>query len=190
MIGVVKYDAGNYTSVYNSLHRLNLPFQEVHTLNELGSISHLILPGVGHAAKAIASLKEQGFWDAIPGLTIPVLGICVGMQVLCEYNAEGDMPGLGIIKGDVVRFTQGKVPHMGWNRAISEKPEFKALETNYYFVHSFYHKVGPDTVMACDYHVKFSAVVKKNNFLASQFHPEKSGGAGEKFLLNWLENKL
>ena len=153
----------------------------------------VLLPGVGDASVALASLRSLGLDSVIPSLKCPVLGICVGMQVMCRHSEEGDAAGLGIFGTDVVRFRSDdpsvKIPHMGWNSlTVLKSPLFKGLREGsfMYFVHSFYAGICDCTVAASEHSVKFSAVLCKDNFYGTQFHPEKSGMDGAALLKYFL----
>ncbi|MBQ7194709.1 MAG: imidazole glycerol phosphate synthase subunit HisH [Bacteroidales bacterium] len=206
MIAIVDYDAGNICSVENALRRLGAEYELTADVQKLDAADKLILPGVGNDARAVASLREKGLVDVLRGRRKPVLGICVGMQIMCRRSEEGAAPGawtecLDIFDCDIVRFPEGalrgqgagevdKVPHMGWN-AISnlESKLFKGLdEGSYvYFVHSYYPTLCTDTIATCRHAgVLFSAALKYENFYGTQFHPEKSGDTGELILNNFL----
>ena len=193
MIAIVKYNAGNIRSVKNALDRLGVASTITDDQQELTSAEKVIFPGVGAAGTTMRFLREQGLDELIRSLTQPVLGVCLGMQLLCEYSEEdNNTPCLGIIPQAVKRFipTNGeKVPHMGWNilRLNEETWLSPNLEGQYtYFVHSYYVETGPYTVAESDYVHPFSAVLRKDNFFATQFHPEKSGSVGEQILKDFL----
>ena len=190
---VIKYNAGNIRSVKNALDRLGVASTITDDQQELTSAEKVIFPGVGAAGTTMRFLREQGLDELIRSLTQPVLGVCLGMQLLCEYSEEdNNTPCLGIIPQAVKRFipTNGeKVPHMGWNilRLNEETWLSPNLEGQYtYFVHSYYVETGPYTVAESDYVHPFSAVLRKDNFFATQFHPEKSGSVGEQILKDFL----
>lgn len=195
MIAIIKYKAGNTASVANALERLEARYFFAETPEELesASVSAVIFPGVGHAGAAMESLKEKGVDEWLKNTTKPVLGICVGMQLMYENSSEGDTTGLGIIPGSLKKFdeSKAKVPHMGWNKLQStgHHPILKNLiEKNYlYFVHSYYAPVSEHTLAACNYINDFSAIVAKDNFIGVQFHPEKSGSVGSMILQNFLD---
>jgi len=154
----------------------------------------VIFPGVGAAGTTMAFLRQKGLDELIPSLTQPVLGVCLGMQLLCDYSEEDDhTPCLGIIPQAVKRFQPQrgeKVPHMGWNTLRLHENSWLSAELegqHAYFVHSYYVELGPYTVAETDYIHPFSAVLQKDNFYATQFHPEKSGSVGERILLDFLE---
>ncbi|HET8864961.1 MAG TPA: imidazole glycerol phosphate synthase subunit HisH [Gracilimonas sp.] len=194
MIAIIKYKAGNTASVANALDRLGAHYFFAETPEELESAKGVIFPGVGHAGAAMESLKEKGMDQWIKNTKKPVLGICVGMQLLFESSTEGDTAGLGIIPGSLKKFdeTKAKVPHMGWNKLKAPKKEHGILKNliskNYlYFVHSYYAPVGDHTLAMCNYINDFSAIVCKDNFIGVQFHPEKSGSVGSMILQNFLD---
>ncbi|MBQ8061481.1 MAG: imidazole glycerol phosphate synthase subunit HisH [Bacteroidales bacterium] len=194
MIAIVDYDAGNVRSLINALRRVGVSEWELTSDPELlMSADRVLLPGVGDASVALASLRFLGLDSVIPSLKCPVLGICVGMQVMCRGSEEGDAVGLGIFDTDVVRFIPGdpsvKIPHMGWNSLTGLKsPLFDGLAegTFMYFVHSYYAGICDCTVAASEHSVPFSAALCKDNFFGTQFHPEKSGSDGARLLHNFL----
>lgn len=185
-VAVIDYGAGNLTSLKYALQRCGV--SNVQITSDRGVIraaDRVIFPGVGHAAFAMQSLKAMKLDQLIPELKQPVLGICLGMQLMCSYSEEGEVQGLGIFDAGVRRFGLGlKVPHMGWNIANFSNELF---EDNYfYFVHSYFVELCPQTVATTDYGTTFSAVLRHDNFTGCQFHPEKSGKAGEHFLKQFL----
>lgn len=193
MIAIVDYDAGNVKSVANALERLGAEYILTDDPQEIEKAQKVILPGVGSAAAAMESLRSKGLDKVIRGLRKPVLGICVGMQIMCRHSQEGDADCLGIFDCDVVKFTAGqeaKVPHMGWNSIHNPDSRlFKGIEggCHVYFVHSFYPPLCCDTVATCRHGATlFSAALKYENFYGTQFHPEKSGDAGERILKNFI----
>ncbi|MBO7601928.1 MAG: imidazole glycerol phosphate synthase subunit HisH [Bacteroidaceae bacterium] len=190
---IIDYNAGNIRSVENALKRLGVA--SVITADEqlIRGADKVIFPGVGEAATTMSFLQERGLDLLIKSLTQPVLGICLGMQLMCRYSEEGDTPCLGIFDTEVKRFVnqrhEDKVPHMGWNTLYNLKGELlEGLPANpyVYFVHSYYVPVGDYTVATTDYIQPFSAAMRKDNFYATQFHPEKSGSIGERILKNFL----
>jgi glutamine amidotransferase len=191
MIAIVKYNAGNITSVKNAIERLG--YSCVVTDDEiiLKQAEKVIFPGVGEASSAMKYLKEKGLDEVIKNLTQPVLGICLGQQLLCQFSEEGNTECLGIFEATVKKFEPKlKVPHMGWNNISELNSEFYngiSSDENFYFVHSFYAEISQETTAVCDYIVPFSASMQKDNFYATQFHPEKSSSTGEKLLLNFLK---
>ena len=195
MITIIDYDAGNTCSVMNALKRLNVNFELSDNPATISNAEKVIFPGVGHAAAAMEALKAKNLVDVIRGLQQPVLGICVGMQLLMDASEEGDAKGLGIIPGKVLRFDidpDMKVPHMGWN-SISEFRDDKLLkdisqDSFVYFVHSYYVPENDFSIASCTYDLNFSAAVKKDNFYGIQFHAEKSGSIGAHILKNFIAN--
>ena len=191
MIAIVKYNAGNIKSVENAVRRLG--FDCVVTDDEvvLCAASKVIFPGVGEAKSAMSYLRERKLDVLIKSLTQPVLGVCLGLQLMCQHSEEGDTNCLGIFDAAVKKFPPlDIVPHMGWNNLTEMKGDlFKDVseEDNVYFVHSYYAELNESTVAVCDYIFQFSAAMRKNNFYATQFHPEKSAGVGERILKNFLE---
>lgn len=191
MIAIVKYNAGNTTSVKNAIERLGFSCVVTDDAAILKKAEKVIIPGVGEASSAMNYLKEKGLDKVIKNLTQPVLGICLGQQLLCQYSEEGNTKCLGIFEAIVKKFEpQLKVPHMGWNnisRLDSELYNGISPDENFYFVHSFYAEISNETTAVCNYIVPFSASMQKDNFYATQFHPEKSASIGEKLLLNFLK---
>ena len=190
-IAIVKYNAGNVESVKNALNRLNIEPILTDDADELKTADKVIFPGVGEASTAMNYLRERNLDTAIKNLTQPVLGICLGMQLLCEFSDENATECLGILPYRVRKFDSKtlKIPQMGWNNIFDLKGDlFKNVTENayVYFVHSFYVEAGAETIAACDYEVKFSAAVNHKNFYAVQFHTEKSGAVGERILDNFL----
>ncbi len=191
MIAIVKYNAGNITSVKNAVERLGYSCIVTDNKTILKQAEKVIFPGVGEASSAMHYLKEKGLDEVIKNLIQPVLGICLGQQLLCQSSEEGNTKCLGIFDAVVKKFEPKlKVPHMGWNTISNTKSELYTalLDTeNYYFVHSYYSEISNETTAISDYIVPFSASMQKNNFYATQFHPEKSSQAGEQLLLNFLK---
>jgi len=191
MIAIVKYNAGNIKSVLNSLKRLG--YKSIITDNpaKLKNADKVIFPGVGEASSAMQYLRERGLDQTIITLSQPVLGICLGLQLMCRQSEEGDTKCLGIFDADVKLFPPvDKIPHMGWNNCLTLKGDlFKGLSVNddLYYVHSYYAEISSCTVATCEYILPFSAAMQKGNFYATQFHPEKSAEKGEKILKNFLE---
>lgn len=179
---IIDYGAGNLFSVQQAFNRLGVETLLTNNPEEIQKASHVIFPGVGHAESAMEQLKATQLDRLIPQLQQPVLGICLGMQLMCEYTEEGAVKGLGIFKTKVKAIENTlPVPHMGWNDVIiGEK------ETPYYFVHSYAAELCDQTIVICSYSQPFSAVLKQDQFLGAQFHPEKSGKAGEEFLKQFL----
>lgn len=190
-IVIIDYGAGNIQSIKFALERLGYEGILSSDAQEIKDADRVIFPGVGEASSAMRKLKSTGLDTLIPKLTQPVLGICLGMQLMCNWTEEGDTTGLGIFDVDVVHFEKKlKVPHIGWNRITELKtPLFKDIkEREYvYLVHSFYAPVCEETIAKCDYGVEYSSALKKDNFYGVQFHPEKSSDAGERILKNFLD---
>ena len=193
MIALIKYRAGNIASVSNALDRLGVSYFLAETPEELESADGVIFPGVGHAYSAMESLQETGIDKWLINTKKPVLGICVGMQLLFESSSEGNTKGLGVIPGSLLKFESNteKVPHMGWNTLSVRQnhPLLKDIEPNehLYFVHSYFAPDNEFSVASCDYITPFIAVVAKDNYFGVQFHPEKSGITGSKILQNFLD---
>ena len=191
MIAIIKYNSGNVSSVQNSLNRLNVESVVTDDFNLIRKADKVIFPGVGEASSTMKLLKEKGLDKLIPTLKQPVLGVCLGMQLMCKNNEEGNTVGMGIFDIDVKKFpAKNIVPHMGWN-TISDFNSgiFSGIEENsdVYFVHSFYCELSKNTTSVCDYILPFSASLQKDNFYAMQFHPEKSGDIGSRLLENFLK---
>ncbi len=193
MIGVIKYRAGNLTSVSNALERLGAEFDVTDRTERLDRCDAIIFPGVGHAASAMEDLRERGLDRWLRETRKPVLGICLGMQLFYETSEEGEIPMLGIVPGRLRKFddSAGKVPHMGWNRftQIDTHPLLDGITRDlyFYFVHGYHAPPGPHTVAVCNYINDFTAAVARDNFMGVQFHPEKSGRSGARILRNFLE---
>ena len=191
MIAIVKYNAGNIRSVQNALDRLGYESIVTDDVQTLISADKVIFPGVGEASSAMLYLQERGLDQVIENLNQPVLGICLGLQLLCSETEEGNTTCLGIFKNKVRRFEEADlIPHMGWNDISALHGElYNGVRTgdDTYFVHSYYADLSEQTTAICDYITPFSASLKKDNFYATQFHPEKSADIGEKILLNFLE---
>lgn len=195
-IVIIKYNAGNIESVQNALNRLGVQAEITADPEKIKRADKVIFPGVGEASTTMAYLRKEGLDELIISLTQPVLGICLGLQLMCSHSEEGDTTCLGIFDEPVKRFMPEpgqefitKVPHMGWNVISGLKSEIfsSELEQQYvYFVHSYYASVGEHTAATCNYIIPFSAALHKNNFYATQFHPEKSGSIGSKILENFL----
>ena len=193
MIAIIDYDMGNLRSLENALDRLGATYCVTADPDTIRKADKVILPGVGHAGLAMDNLVERGLPAVIRSLRQPVLGICVGMQVLCRDSEEAPgKPCLGVFDAHVRRFSPAagcKVPHMGWNDLGNlEGKLFKEKSGAYvYFVHSYFAGLCPDTVATCKYAgVMFSAALRYENFYGTQFHPEKSGSVGEQILQNYL----
>lgn len=193
MIAIVDYDAGNIKSVTNALDRLGVEYMLTDDPERIIAAEKVIMPGVGNAAAAVAALRSKGLDKVIRGLRKPVLGICVGMQIMCRRSEEGDAQCLDIFDCDVRRFDaepDAKVPHMGWNSIQNlESKLFKGMKDGcyVYFVHSYCPDLCCDTIATCRHGSRmFSAALKYENFYGTQFHPEKSGDTGEQILKNFL----
>lgn len=191
MIAIVAYNAGNSLSVKNAVERAGYSCIITDNEQELLAADKVIFPGVGEAGSAMNYLVEKGLHRLIPRLTQPVLGICLGLQLMCRHTEESDVNGLGIFNTAVKKIPLvARVPHTGWNSISVLKPGIGFMDEDaaldYYFVHSYCAAVCEHTVATCEYGTSFSAVLQKDNFTATQFHPEKSGQAGERFLKNFL----
>ncbi|MGL5681527.1 MAG: imidazole glycerol phosphate synthase subunit HisH [Marinifilaceae bacterium] len=192
-IAIINYGAGNCRSVINALQRLGHTAVVTDLPEQIKAADYVIFPGVGEARFAMNRLRAKGLDKLIPTLTQPVLGICLGMQLMCDYCEEGDTPALGIFPMRVERIVpclpQIKSPHMGWN-TISFIPNAMTTgvpaDSYLYFVHSYAVPVSPYTVATTEYHAPFSAMLRRDNFWGCQFHPEKSGKVGELLLSNFL----
>ncbi|MBL4862847.1 MAG: imidazole glycerol phosphate synthase subunit HisH [Crocinitomicaceae bacterium] len=190
MIAIVKYNAGNIRSVQNALTRLG--YESIITDNaaELQLADKVIFPGVGEASSAMKYLREKGLDDVIISLRNPVLGICLGLQLLCDWSEEGNTNCLGVFDAKVRKFPAiKKVPHMGWNNIDQYGGElFLGIrqDTDVYYVHSYFAETTEQTIATCDYIQSFSAAMQKDNFYATQFHPEKSAKVGDQILKNFL----
>jgi len=192
VVGIVNYGAGNIFSLTAALERQNIAFGMVNTEADFEKYSHIIIPGVGHAGTAMQKLTQSGLATAIKALKKPVLGICVGMQLLTQHSEEGNVDLLNIIPLQTKLFDKNlgiKIPHMGWNTVdFQNNLLFKnvAVGTQFYFVHSYFIEYNPIFDLASvNYGNKFSSAIQKDNFYGVQFHPEKSGEAGERLLKNF-----
>jgi len=195
-IAIIKYNAGNIMSVDFALQRLGIKAKITGDPEEIRKADKVIFPGVGEASTTMAYLRAHKLDRLIVDLKQPVLGICLGLQLMCTHSEEGDTPCLGIFHETVKRFvpepgqeTLYKVPHMGWNSIKQLKSNLfnSAIEDQYfYFVHSYYAAIGENTGAVCDYILPFSAALQKDNFYATQFHPEKSGKVGAMVLENFI----
>ena len=195
MIAIIDYDTGNLRSVCNALDRIGAEYVLTDDPKVIESADRVLLPGVGEASSAMAKLQERGLVEVIHNLKVPVLGICIGMQLMCRHSQEGNVDCLGIFDADVCRFESDpeagvKVPHMGWNALTDLKTGlFEGLEEGefVYFVHSYAASVCDDTIAVSDNGRNFSAAINKGNFYGAQFHPEKSGDVGERILRNFMK---
>ncbi len=190
MIAILKYNAGNIRSVQNALTNLNYRSIVTDDPDDLLSAEKVIIPGVGEASSAMRYLTDRGLDKLIVSLKQPVLGICLGLQIMCRYSEEGNKKCLGIFDSDVRLFPPAdKVPHMGWNSFTTLKGDlFKGVrvENDCYYVHSYYAEISSHTSAVCEYILPFSAAMQKDNFYATQFHPEKSADTGVIILKNFL----
>jgi imidazole glycerol-phosphate synthase subunit HisH len=191
VIAVIKYNAGNIRSVAFALERLGIDFTITDIHEEIQRADKVIFPGVGEASSTMAYLRDRKLDKVIKELKQPVLGICLGMQLMCAYSEENNTTCLGIFEESVKLFKpehKEKVPHMGWNSlALTKNWLDPKVDDGYvYFVHSYYVPVNPYTAAITEYILPFSSALKKDNFYAVQFHPEKSATIGEKILLSFL----
>lgn len=193
-IAIIDYNAGNVQSVLFALERMGHTAALTKDPASILAADKVIFPGVGEANSTMAYLQNLELDQLIPQLTQPVLGICLGMQLLCEHSEENDTPCLGVIPQKVIHFvprtSEQKVPHIGWNNIeLSDNRLFAQLPPDpfVYFVHSYYVEKGEYTTAVCDYILPFSAAIQKDNFYATQFHPEKSGSIGEQILKNFID---
>ena len=192
MIAILDYKMGNLRSVENALKRLGAEFTVTDDANVIRSADKVLMPGVGNAAEAMENLRSASLVDVVRSLRRPVLGICVGMQVMCRHSEEGDVDCLNLFDARVKRFEPSadlKVPHMGWNTIGNlESKLFKGINGGeyVYFVHSYYPELCSDTIATSRHGVMFSAALKYENFYGTQFHPEKSGDVGERIIENFL----
>lgn len=191
MIAIIDYNAGNTTSVKNAIERLGVTAIVTRDHALIRSAEKVIFPGVGEASTAMQFLREQELDQLIPRLKQPVLGICLGQQLLCRFSEEGNTTCLGIFPVDVKRFSDTElVPHIGWNNLLEIRSGLLSgiTETDdVYFVHSYYAELSEYTIATCDYGLTYSAAMQKDNFYAVQFHPEKSATVGERILRNFLK---
>ncbi len=190
-IVIIDYGAGNIQSIMFAIQRLGYVAVLSHNTEEIKSADKVIFPGVGEASSAMKKLKASGMDTLIPQLQQPVLGICLGMQLMCNYSEEGKTKGLGIFDVNVLKFSNNvKVPQIGWNVVSNLKTDLfdKIQEKEYmYTVHSFYVPICMETIATTDYELLYSSALHKDNFYGVQFHPEKSSSAGEQVLKNFLE---
>ena len=192
-VAIVKYNAGNIYSVVNAMKRLGINPILTDDAEMLQKADRVLFPGQGQAKETMEYLKAHQLDQVIKNLTQPVLGICVGLQLLCRHSEEGDVDCIGIFDVDVKRFKpqkhEDKVPAMGWNELYDLKTDlYKGLSHPYsYFVHSYYVPLCEETIATADYILPYSASLHKDNFYTCQFHPEKSGKVGEQILRNFLD---
>jgi glutamine amidotransferase len=194
-VAIIKYNAGNIFSVQHAFERLGVEATVTDDKELIMKADKVVFPGVGEASSTMSYLHRNGLDKLIPDLKQPVLGICLGMQLMCSHSEEGDVDCLNIFDAQVKRFAprkhEDKVPHMGWNTITDLKGGLfdNSLEGGFvYFVHSYYAAVCKHTAATTDYILPFSAAMHKDNFYATQFHPEKSGSVGERILRNFLSN--
>lgn len=194
-VAIIKYNAGNIFSVDCALRRIGITAEITDDPEKIRKADKVIFPGVGEASSAMAHLRHHRLDEVIRNLSQPLLGICIGQQLLCAHSEEGDTDCIGIFNVPVKRFQPSadglKIPHMGWNRVqlTTENPLLtEALDNNFvYYVHSFYVPLNCWTIAKTEYIGEFSAAMRKDNFFATQFHPEKSGDVGERILKNFIE---
>jgi imidazole glycerol-phosphate synthase subunit HisH len=191
MIAIIKYNAGNITSVQNALNRLGYESIVTDDKTAIRNADKVIFPGVGEASTAMQYLQERKMDVLIKSLKQPVLGICLGQQLMCAFSEENNTTCLGIFDATVKLFPPTQlVPHMGWNNVeVSNSKLFEGIKAadNFYFVHSYYATTSEHTIAICNYILPFSAAMQKDNFYSTQFHPEKSADIGERVLRNFLE---
>jgi len=197
VIAVVDSGGANLTSVMHALERLNVKAELTADPERISRAPRVLLPGVGTAGRAMELMRERGLVDCVKGLTQPVLGICLGMQLLFDRSQEGPTDCLALIHGQLSLFAPQEgltVPHMGWNQINASSPEHRSRllngihdGTNFYFVHSYRAEIGPWTAATCEYGAPFTAVSEQGNLFGVQFHPERSGPAGARLLQNFLE---
>lgn len=187
---IIKYNAGNIQSVLFALERLGAGAVVTDDPRLIREADKVIFPGVGEASSAMKYLRDRGLDLVLKSLEQPVLGICLGMQLMCTHSEEGDTPCLDIFNTRVKKFNEGlKTPQIGWNQAKAvESPLFKGLENTpyFYFVHSYYAGVCDETIAVTNYGTAFSSALQKKNFYGVQFHPEKSAETGQQLLKNFL----
>jgi len=190
-IAIINYGAGNIQSILFAIERLGYTAVLTNNPDEIQQADKVIFPGVGEASYAMQKLKESGLDSLIPNLKQPVLGICLGMQLMCHHSEEGNTVGLGIFDANVIRFSNNvKVPQMGWNQIYDLKSDlFKGIKENeyMYLVHSYYVPNCKEAIATTNYDIEYASALQKNNFYGTQFHPEKSGDVGEQILANFLK---
>ncbi len=196
MIAIIDSGGANITSVISAFDRMDVKTHFTKDADEIRSAERVVLPGVGAAGDAMAKLREYGLVEVIRSLTQPVIGICLGMQLLFEHSAENDTQTLGVIPGKVQAFVPGEgrtVPHMGWN-GVSPRGDHALVhgmeaDTYFYFVHGYYAPASEHTIGVCNYGEDFTAMAAHRNFMGCQFHPERSSAAGQRILKNFLQIK-
>ncbi|UII75915.1 imidazole glycerol phosphate synthase subunit HisH [Flagellimonas sp. HMM57] len=190
-IVIIDYGAGNIQSIKFAVQRLGFTSHLTNDVEEIENADKVIFPGVGEASSAMKKLNASRLDKIIPSLKQPVLGICLGMQLMCNASEEGNTKGLGIFDLDVVRFPLSvKVPQIGWNQISDLKSDlFKSIpeKSHIYLVHSFYAPIGKETIATSEYALPYSAALGKDNFYGTQFHPEKSSKVGAQILQNFLD---
>jgi glutamine amidotransferase len=190
-IVIINYGAGNIQSIMFAIERLGFKATLSNNPSKIQAADKVIFPGVGEASSAMEKLIESGLNNLIPNLKQPVLGICLGMQLMCKTSEEGNTKGLGIFDVDVIKFTPSvKVPQMGWNNIYNlQSPLFTGINENeyMYLVHSYYAPLCKEAIATTNYDVEYASALQKNNFYGTQFHPEKSGDIGEQILSNFLK---
>jgi glutamine amidotransferase len=191
-VSIVKYNAGNIQSVLFALERIGINAIVTDDYEELNTSDKIIFPGVGEASSAMKHLREKSLDGVIVNLKQPVLGICLGMQLMCKHSEEGDTDCLGIFDNQIKLFTGDvKVPQIGWNTIYELKTNlYKGIKENeyMYFVHSYYAEISEYTIAKTNYGIEYSSSLQKNNFYAAQFHPEKSSDAGQQLLENFIRS--
>ena len=193
MIAIIDYGAGNVASVANAVSRLGSPFIITSVIDDLAKAEKIIFPGVGEASFAVNRMHESGLITYLQNIKKPILGICLGMQLLCDHSEEGNVDGLGIFPINVVKFknNETKVPHIGWNTVHYKKGNklFKRIKQDefFYFANSYYVPVDKSTTAVTENKIDFSASLEKDNYFGVQFHPEKSSVSGLKVLQNFIE---
>jgi glutamine amidotransferase len=189
-VAIIDYGAGNLKSIAFALDRLGARSQVTNDRGQIAESDKVIFPGVGHAEYAMEKLSKSGLDTLIPNLQQPVLGICLGMQLMGAWTEEGSTDGLGIVQEKVLRFKgEGRVPHMGWSKLFGMKgPLYDGIESEayVYFVHSYWMEPGLNTASVASYMGDFAAGIERNNFYGCQFHPERSGEVGQRILKNFL----
>ena len=190
-IAIINYGAGNIQSILFAIERLGYTAVLTNNPDEIQQADKVIFPGVGEASYAMQKLIESGLDSLIPNLKQPVLGICLGMQLMCHHSEEGNTDGLGIFDANVIRFSNNvKVPQMGWNQIFNLKsPLFQGINDNeyMYLVHSYYVPNCKEAIAITNYDLEYASALQKDNFYGTQFHPEKSGDIGEQILANFLK---